>query len=106
MVGDVFGVFDAYSELYRGRPEMMSFTQALQYVAQIKTVNRTQITLIKVPSDHQYHNNPLPKYSQSELLLKHKESIKSKNELSPQPRRPPNKLLDVTVSSRGGRIDT
>lgn len=74
MVSDIFAIFDQYSDLYLNRPELATFTQALQYIAQIKSVNRSQLTLIKVPNE-----SGRPLMTQSELSLKYKQSIGPRN---------------------------
>jgi hypothetical protein len=44
-------IFDAYSDLYSNRPEMTTFTQGLQFVAQLRAPNKSSLTLIKVPEN-------------------------------------------------------
>jgi hypothetical protein len=51
MISDIFNIFDAYSDLYSNRPEMTTFTQGLQFVAQLRAPNKSSLTLIKVPEN-------------------------------------------------------
>lgn len=59
MVEDIFNIFDRYSDLYHQRPELKTFTQALEYIAQLPSINKSQITLVKIPSD-QIASSQLP----------------------------------------------
>jgi hypothetical protein len=94
MVSDIFNIFDAYSDLYSNRPEMTTFTQGLQFIAQLRTPNKSSLTLIKV-FESPIANKP--------LALKELQSIKyvgsrQRNDISPQNKRQQTKMIDITTS--------
>lgn len=65
MVEDIFTIFDRYSEEYINRPERMTFSQGLQFVAKLRVFDKNEIRLIKVAHE--------------------KTQVRIKQDLSPEP---------------------
>jgi len=51
MVEDIFSIFDKYSEEYSQRPEHMTFSQGLQLVARLRSIDKSEIKLVRVAKD-------------------------------------------------------